>query len=316
MRIAALMIIPLCAAAMAACSPDDQHFVVNTDTGDAGTQRPYYPNRPADGGEDLKDGYAPEGYYLVWSDEFDDPMSLVRNWYFEKGGTGWGNDEAQYYCLDGKYGDLETATVSDGTLKITAHKVEPSDATDGKSYVSTRMNTTGAWQYGYIEMRAKLPATGGCWPAFWLLLQDGPSWIGDGGGELDVMEWVANEPQDVHFSCHSQNVTKDSGKYYVDPADGKSYRHSEHIAIDNPTTEYHCFGMEWTHEYIKAYLDGVQYYYAPNPVPTTTDTSWWPFDQKYYIKLNLAVGGSWGGAIDPAFSSATYEIDWVRVYQK
>ncbi len=302
-------------ALLSACGPEDQIYTVNTDGTDTGTQRPYYPNKPA-GDVDVKDGFAPEGYYLVWSDEFDDPISLSRNWYFEEGGTGWGNNEDQYYCLDGKYGDLKTAEVSDGTLKINAHKVEASDATVGKSYVSTRMNTNAGWKYGYVEMRAKLPTVGGCWPAFWMLLKDGPSWIGDGGGELDIMEWVANEPEAVHFSCHSKNVTKDSGKFYTDPADGKTYRHSENIAITNPGTEWHCFGMEWTHEYIKAYLDGVQYYYAPNPVPTVNDTEWWPFDQEYYIKLNLAVGGSWGGAIAPDFKTATYEIDWVRVYQK
>lgn len=315
MKITHLTLTALCAVVLSSCGPDEQVYTVNTDGEQSGSTVPYYPSKPA-GDVDISDGYAPEGYYLVWSDEFDTPTSIARNWYFEEGGTGWGNDEDQYYCLDGKYGDLTTAEVVDGKLRITAHKVQPCEDTDNRSYVSARMNTTQSWQYGYIEMRAKLPAVGGCWPAFWMLMKDGPSWIGNGGGELDIMEWVANEPELVHFSCHSKNVTRDSGHFYTDPADGTTYGHTANATISNPGTQYHCFGMEWTHEYVKAYLDGVQYYYAPNPIPDSKDVNWWPFDADYYIKLNLAVGGSWGGAIDAGFSSATYEIDWIRVYQK
>lgn len=311
-------IIAACAGILCpACGPDDPTYHADLEGGDSNSEIPYYPSKPA-GDVDTRDGYAPEGYKLVWSDEFNDRSSLARNWYFEEGATGWGNDELQYYCPGGVFSSsgLTTADVTDGKLLITAYKVTPSDASDNASYVSTRMNTTRGWKYGYVEMRAKLPGVGGCWPAFWMLLKDGPSWIGDGGGELDIMEWVANEPEMVHFSAHSKNVTAGSGNFYTDPATGEKYPHSKGTAIENPTTEYHCFGMEWTHEYIRAFLDGKEYYYGPNPLPTATDTSWWPFDQEYYIKLNLAVGGSWGGAVDPAFSSATYEIDWVRVYQK
>ena len=152
--------------------------------------------------------------------------------------------------------------------------------------------------------------------ADYLERKDGPSWVGDGGGELDIMEWVGNEPEKLHFSCHSKNVTAGTGNFYTDPADGQKYSYSKGTEITNPSDDYHCFGMEWTHEYIKGYLDGVEYYYAPNPIPSATDVAWWPFDQEYYIKLNLAIGGSWGGTVDPAFTSATFAVDWVRVYQK
>ena len=74
--------------------------------------------------------------------------------------------------------------------------------------------------------------------------------------------------------------------------------------------------MEWTHEYIKGFFDGEEYFYAPNPVPGTVDYPTWPFDQVFNLKLNLAIGGSWGGTPADNFKEATYEIDWVRVYQK
>lgn len=261
--------------------------------------------------------HVPEGYKLVWSAEFNDSTPLTDDWIFEIGGKGWGNNEDQYYCAGGVFEPTghQTAKVEDGALHITAYKIEPSEASDNRSYVSTRMNTWNSWQYGYIEMRAKLPEVQGTWPAFWMLPKDGKYDIKNGGGELDIMEWVGNEPETVWFSAHSQKVTTKSEGRYIDPATGLGYRHSEGIAIATPG-EYHTYGMEWTHEYVKAYFDGVQYYYAPNPKPDENDVTAWPFDKEYYIKLNLAIGGSWGGYIDPDFTTATYEIDWVRVYQK
>lgn len=303
----------------AQCCPDDPVYAMNAqssnsdDTG-GGLYYPQKPEKPAD----TKDGYAPEGYSLVWNDEFNDKSSLSREWYFEKGGTGWGNNELQYYCLNGVYTPTgqETARIAGGSLLITAYKVEPSAASDNREYVSTRMNTNKSWKYGYIEMRAKLPAVKGTWPAFWMLSKDGNYDVSKGGGELDIVEWVGNEPDKAWFSSHCQHVTTGSNEQYTDPVTGEKYGHTASIDIEDAGTEFHCFGMEWTHEYIKAFLDGVQYYYAPNPKPGENDIYWWPFDKEYYIKLNLAIGGGWGGEVAPNFTSATYEIDWVRVYQK
>lgn len=312
-----VILIGLVGLVLGSCAPDDPVYNVNLEGGSDTSEIPYYPSKPA-GDVDDGDGYAPAGYKLVWSDEFNDRSSLARNWYFEEGGTGWGNNELQYYCAGGVYepNGLNTAEVVDGKLHITAYKVTPSAASGNCEYVSTRMNTTRGWKYGYIEMRAKLPAEGGTWPAFWMLMKNGPSWIGDGGGELDIMEWVGNDPGMVHFSAHSKNVTTNSGNFYVDPETGEKYPHSRGIAIENPSSEFHCFGMEWTHEYIRAFLDGVEYYYCANPIPSISDVTWWPFDTEYYIKLNLAIGGNWGGNVPAGFTSSTYEIDWVRVYQK
>ena len=299
------------------CYPEDRVYrLVKQDT-DTGDNSLYYPEKPIEN-IDTGDGFAPEGYELVWSDEFDSPASLSSKWRFEEGGTGWGNEELQYYCADGIYSPTgqETARISDGSLLITAYKIRPSASSDNREYISTRMNSKESWTYGYFEMRAKLPAVRGTWPAFWMLSQDGNYDVSDGGGELDIMEWVGNEPDKVWFSAHCQHVTTGSGEYYRDPATGKDYPHTASIDIVDPGSQFHCFGMEWTHEYVRAFLDGEEYYYAPNPIPDSSDETWWPFDKDYYLKLNLAIGGGWGGDVDPDFSSAVYEIDWVRVFQK
>ena len=272
---------------------------------------------------DALGGYAPKGYRLVWSDEFDSPAAFYRNWFFEQGGTGWGNGELQYYCDGGIFGpaDKRTATFGDGSLKIRAFKVAPSDATANCAYISARLNTRASWQHGYIEMRAKLPKAKGCWPAFWMLLKDGPSYVRDEsrtGGEIDIMEYVpGDDPSAVHFSAHSYYATGEAGRDtgYVDPATGTKHSYSRCVKVADPE-KWHCYGMEWTHEFIRAYCDGVEYFYAPNPSPGKSDAAAWPFDQAYYIKLNLAVGGSWGGTPAADLDGATYEIDWVRVYQK
>ena len=319
----ALGIVTLCA-----CSGKDPvyWFDAGSETGGAGSNVPYYPTKPSTGGntqDDPTDGYAPEGYSLKWSDEFDSQVALYSNWKFNKGGTGWGNGELQYYCDGGIYEPTgqKTASVSEGTLKITAYKISGSTASDGKDYISTRMDTNKGWQYGYIEMRAKMPMVKGCWPAFWMLPSDGPYWVRDASGkgaEIDIMEFVpGDDPKTVWFSAHSYNATGEAGENtgYVDPVSGKKYRYTGSVTVPD-AQNWHCYGMEWTHDYIKGFYDGKEYYYAPNPTPNAEDTYTWPFDQKMYIKLNLAIGGAWGGTPASNFTEATYEIDWVRVYQK
>lgn len=299
-----------------------------------GSSVPYYPDKPAQpvDPEAPVEGYAPEGYHLVWQDEFDVTLGLYRDWEFEKGGTGWGNDEQQYYCENGIYeptGD-KTAEIVDGTLRITAKKITASSQSDNKEYISARLNTKKSWKYGYIEMKAKLPKDKGTWTAFWMLPEKGvyPSWVRDDsmkGGELDILEFVpGDDPNNIYFSAHSYNATPDApdGKNskYVDPSDPeKSYSYFGKTSITNPDTEWHWFGFEWTHEYVKGFLDGTQFYYATNPTPDFTPQDAnpsWGFDKPFYIKLNLAMGGSWGGAIPSTFTSTVYVIDYIRVYQK
>lgn len=313
---------------LAACSGKDPVYWFDAESSDAaaGNNIPYYPDKPAEGGSqaDPADGFAPDGYQLVWSDEFTSQVQLYSDWTFEEGGTGWGNEELQYYCAGGVYEATgqKTASISDGTLKIKAYKITPSYASGNCEYISTRMNTKSGWTHGYIEMRARLPKIKGCWPAFWMLLADGgPSWVRDPsqtGAEIDILEYVpGEEPKTVYFSAHSYNATPDAGKTsgYVDPVSGHKYSYSQSVQVAEPG-DWHCYGMEWTHEYIKGFCDGKEFFYAPNPTPNAVDMATWPFDQKFYLKLNLAIGGSWGGDPAPDFTEATYEIDWVRVSQK
>ena len=310
-----------------ACSGKDPvyWFDAGSESGGAGSNVPYYPTKPSgqDTPVDPQDGFAPAGYNLKWSDEFDSQVQLYSDWHFEQGGTGWGNAELQYYCPGGIYDPTgqQTAFVSDGTLKIKAYKITPSASSDNKEYISTRMNTNQGWQLGYMEMRAKMPMVKGCWPAFWMLPIDGPYWVRDPSGkgaEIDIMEFVpGDDPKTVWFSAHSYNATGEAGENtgYVDPVSGKKYRYTDDVHVEDPQN-WHCYGLEWTHEYIKGFFDGKEYFYAPNPTPNAVDFFTWPFDQKMNLKLNLAIGGAWGGTPAAGFTDATYEIDWVRVYQK
>lgn len=220
----------------------------------------------------------------------------------------------------------KTAEVSDGTLKITAHKITASSNSDWMDYISARLNTKESWAYGYMEMKAKLPVEQGCWPAFWMLPDPdyGDSYVRDEsltGGEIDIVEYVPGEDDSiVHFSAHSYNATGEAGANtgYVHPSTGVRYSYSDNTSIADPGTEWHYFSVLWTHEEIRGYLDGVEYYYAPNPTPEkyNVDNPDWGFDKPFYLKLNLAMGGSWGGEIAEDFTSASFEIDYVRVYKQ
>lgn len=317
---------------LVACSAKNPVYWFNPGSPDntPGSHVPYYPPKPVpgQGSGDITGGYAPAGYNLVWNDEFTSSTNLYANWEFEEGGHGWGNDEEQYYCLGGVYGATgqNTATVSNGTLKITAYKLHepPYPGEQHCHYISTRMNTKQGWTHGYIEMRAKLPLKLGAWSAFWMLLKDGPSYVMNEpvpGAEIDILEHVpADDPHAIYFSAHSYNATaaaehnggRNSG--YVDPVSGHKYSYCQSGTVSD-ASEWHCYGMEWTHNYIKGFIDGVQYFYVPNPTPNVVDLFTWPFDQEFYLKLNLAVGGSWGGTPANDFDGETFEIDWVRVFQ-
>ena len=319
------------ALVLAACSGKDPVYWYNPVSGSASAAAlvPYYPAKPVEGQEagDVSDSHAPAGYQLVWNEEFTSQASLYSNWTFEEGGHGWGNAEEQYYCPGGYYTPTlqQTASVSDGTLKIKAFKLQqgPYPGNDCH-YISARMNTKEGWTHGYIEMKAKLPLKLGSWSAFWMLLKDGPSYVmnePEPGAEIDIMEHVpADDPHAIYFSAHSYNATaaathnggRNSG--YVDPVSGVKYSYCQSGNVSD-ASQWHCYGMEWTHEFIKGFIDGVQYFYVPNPTPSSVDLRTWPFDQEMYLKLNLAVGGSWGGTPAADFNGETFEVDWVRVFE-
>ena len=242
---------------------------------------------------------APEGYELVWHDEFDAAgvsSPSTDNWWYETGDGGWGNNELQDYVSGGKYNGTRIAEVSDGTLKITAQKI------DGKVR-SVRMNTVQGWTYGYFEGRLKLCKGKGTWPAFWMMPKNFRAWPDD--GEIDIMEHVGYHENYVSSSIHCK-------AYYHSIGTQKT----NEIHIPTATSEFHTYAVEWTPEYLKFYFDGKLHFTFTNDGKGDKNT--WPFNAPFYLKLNLAWGGNWGGAmgIDESCLPATYEIDYVRVFQK
>ncbi len=243
----------------------------------------------------------PEGYSLIWQDEFNDPditMPDTDLWWYENAEPGWVNNELQTY-IPGKKDDVVTAEVSDGTLKIRAIK-------KGTRVYSARVNTKEAWTYGYFEARLKLPKGKGTWPAFWMMPKESGRW--PLCGEIDIMEHVGCVPTEVSSSVHCQ-------EYYHAINTQKTAARKISTVMD----EFHTYALEWTPEYIKTYVDGVElFYYNPDDYPKGRNENTWPFDKAFYLKLNLAWGGDWGGmyGVDESCLPATYEIDYVRVFQK
>lgn len=242
-------------------------------------------------------------YVLKWQDEFNDsrssdgktPLPSTDKWYYETGASGWGNNEIQNY-IPGFRGTDTCAVISDGTLKIIAKKV-------GTEVLSIRMNTKESWTYGYFEARLCMPSGKGTWPAFWMMLKDFKNWPLD--GEIDIMEYVGYDPNVVHCTVHTEKYNHAIGTQV-----GKS------TTVPTAETEFHVYAVEWTNDYIRGFVDGKQYFEFLNDKQNNVET--WPFNKPFYLKLNLAWGGNWGGAqgVDETKLPATYEIDYVRVYQK
>lgn len=253
------------------------------------------------GAEPQASSRASSEWTLVWSDEFErgelpDPIK----WSYDVGGHGWGNRELQHYTQKRP----ENARIEDGLLIIEARK-EPYEGSD---YTSARLVTRGqaAWTYGRFEIRAKLPKGRGTWPAIWMLPVD---WnLGSGKwpdvGEIDIMEHVGHDPGVIHASAHSKDYQWQIGTQKTGT-----------LLIGDASKTFHTYVLEWTPDALKAYVDDQLYFHYANE---GEGWSKWPYQRDYYLLLNLAVGGAWGGAegIDDEIWPQRLEIDYVRVYQK
>lgn len=246
--------------------------------------------------------YVPQGYSLVWNDEFNQeaaadgkPSLPSSEWWYEKGDGGWGNHEIQNYVA-GFQGTDTCAIVKNGSLKIIAKKVQD-------KVLSVRMNTNKSWKYGYFEARLKLPKGKGTWPAFWMMPVNFNAWPDD--GEIDIMEEVGYRPGYVSSSIHCKSYYHSIGTQKT----GEQY-------IADCSDDFHIYALEWTESYIKGFVDGKCHFTFNND--NKGDKNTWPFNTLFYLKLNLAWGGDWGGAqgVDETALPTTYEIDYVRVYQK
>lgn len=242
-------------------------------------------------------------YRLVWSDEFeaDGAIDPVR-WSHDasRNREGWYNDELQYYAAN----RLENVRIEDGKLVIEARREALSDRPDwgGQDYASGRIVSRGAWTYGMIEARAKLPCGRGTWPAIWMLPQGGGSWPRE--GEIDIMEHVGHRPGVVHGTVHTEAYNHVA----------KTERGGT-APVPDACDAFHEYRVTWTTGRIAFAVDGRDYYVFDNDGSGQTAT--WPFDGPFHLILNVAVGGAWGGAegVDEAALPQRMEIDWVRVYQ-
>ncbi|MEN9497626.1 MAG: hypothetical protein RL750_525 [Bacteroidota bacterium] len=226
---------------------------------------------------------------MVWSDEFDIPGAPnASKWGYDVGAGGWGNNESQHYT-----NRLDNAVVSNGTLKIIAK----SESFSGSSYTSARLLSRNkfSFKYGKIEVSAKLPTGVGTWPAIWMLGDNFTTAGWPACGEIDIMEHKGSDLNRIHGSLHYP------GRSGGNPVTATTL-------IQNATTAFHLYSCEWSPQSIKFFVDG-------NLYQSVANTTALPFNQPFFIILNQALGGTFGGAIDPSFSSATFEIDYVRVYQ-
>jgi beta-glucanase (GH16 family) len=242
---------------------------------------------------------------LVWSDEFDKAgLPDPEKWSYEQGVIR--NREAQYYTRERK----ENARVEGGNLILEArkeqYKIAGGAAGKGKGkgrdtaeITSASLMSKATWTYGRIEVRAKLPTGRGTWPAIWLL--------GSGGwpacGEIDIMENVGYDPDTIHTNIHTQ-------KYNHVKRTNKGAK----ITIPKPYADFHVYAIEWHPDRIDSFVDGKKYFTFKNE---KTGNDVWPFDKPERLKLNIAIGGDWGGqkGIDNSIFPQKMEIDYVRVYQ-
>jgi beta-glucanase (GH16 family) len=239
------------------------------------------------------------GWKLVWSDEFNGSFIDTNYWKFETGNNrGWGNHELEYYT-----GRPENAYVSNGLLHIAARR----ESTNGFFYTSARMKTEGAFsqKYGRFEFSAKFPSGQGFWPAFWLMPSDSPYGGWPACGEIDIVENKGNYPAVVQGTIHYANSrggpVHSSGLYTFLQNDG--------------VTNFHTYDLEWTTNSIQWFVDG-KLYQTQDHWSTVEAPYPAPFDQPFYIIMNLAVGGDYGSNPDTnTVFPGEIQVDYVRVYE-
>jgi len=242
---------------------------------------------------------------LVWFDEFDGDGSIDGSkWGFDLGGGGWGNNELQFYT-----DRLDNSRREGGVLKVIA-KCEDYG---GNSFTSARLvsRDRGDWGPGHrIEVRAKIPTGRGTWPAIWMLPTDWEYGGWPDSGEIDIME---------HVGCNTGSV--------VGTIHTEAFNHMKHTEKGNSkwledVGAWHTYAIEWQDTILHWYVDGIHYH---NFTGNLNDPAEWPFNKRFHLLLNIAVGGNWGGYClngnPPSCNSweefraeQVMEVDYVRVY--
>lgn len=241
--------------------------------------------------------FAQRDYTLIWSDEFDQAEINSEKWNFEQGGGGWGNRELQYYT-----DRSENARIEDGCLVIEARKEEYGN----RNFTSARLTTKGKGftKYGKIEARISLPQGRGTWPAFWLMPEKSVYGTWPRSGEIDMMEHVGSNPTMISYAVHTQQRNGSKGNNW----------HKQVFPGRTLEGEFHLYGIEWLEDRIEFYFDGERQATLYNDLLGNSNT--WPFDQEFYVILNVAIGGNMGGTVDENIFEQPVEmkVDYVHIY--
>ncbi len=265
--------------------------------GSLGTSAQAQESRP-DLGSKLDGGWA-----LVWQDEFEGPSLDYSKWEIEINAFGGGNNELQIYT-----DRPENVRLENGRLILEARNDKASIQGTTRDYSSGRIRSKnrGDWKYGRFEIRSKFPKGQGLWPAIWLMPTADAYGTWAASGEIDVVEFKGQEPQVVHGTLH-YGATWPNNKFT-----GTQYQLSKGNFVD----EFHDFALEWEPGEIRWYVDG-QLYQTQTKWNSTGGPFPAPFDQKFHMVFNMAVGGGFVGNPngETAFP-AQMEVDYVRVYQR
>jgi beta-glucanase (GH16 family) len=253
---------------------------------------------------------ADPGWTLVWSDEFDEPAGTPpdpKHWGYNRGdGTGesiagWGNNELEYY----RDNPENAATDGESHLVITARDAPPTlDCYYGPcKYTSARLLTQGKFEltYGRVEARLKVPPGAGLWPAFWMLGTNIGAVGWPASGEIDIMENVGRQPNKLYGTLHGPGYSGSNGF-------GRT------IDLPAPLADhFHVFAIEWKKDAIRWTVDGAEFHTAS---PTDVAPNDWAYNHAFFLLLNLAVGGNFGGPVSPdTVFPASMLVDYVRVYE-
>ncbi len=240
---------------------------------------------------------AQNGWTLTWQDEFSAPTLDTSKWGFDLGGSGWGNNELEFYTSR-----PENVYIENGMLVIKAI----AETYQGRQYTSTRLKTLGLFsqKYGRFEARIRVPYGQGIWPAFWMLGDDILTVGWPTSGEIDIMENIGKEPAIVHGTVHGPGYSGASG------ITGQYSLPAGRLADD-----FHVFAIEWEPTEIRWYVDGVMYHkVTSSSLPAGAR---WVFDHPFHMLLNLAVGGGWPGNPDATtVFPQMMQVDYVRVYRR
>ncbi len=246
-------------------------------------------------------GFSNNPWVLIRAEEFNyEGLPDSTWWNYDTRGNvnGWGNNEAQWYPV----ASPKNTWVSEGTLKITAHK----ESIEGKNYSSGRITTKNKvdWKYGRIEVRAKLPSGRGTWPAIWMLSTDSDYGWWPRSGEIDILEHVGYNPDTVFSTVHT-------GKYNH----MKRTQVGKKTSLPTATSQFHLYSLEWDENEIRSYVDDRHYFTFTNQ---HTGSDAWPFNRHFHLILNLAIGGNLGGkqGINDSRFPHVMEVDYVRLYKR